>query len=144
MRRLAARLGPASLPPLHALGHGELAAVSWLAESMTQREVLDHAGARVLAVDFDAVLADLPHAMASIAAHLALSVPTGWGAQLVSNPVLTRYSKSPEHEYGAGLRTQVLDQARREHAGEIRRGLDWLQSLARAEPRVARVLDANG
>jgi hypothetical protein len=41
------------------------------------------------------------------------------------------------------LRAQVLDQARRDHRDEIRRGIDWLASLARTETAVARVLEAD-
>src|SRR5262249_53815689 len=40
IRRLQERV-PAPLPPLHQLSIGELAALSWLAESCTQRETLD-------------------------------------------------------------------------------------------------------
>jgi hypothetical protein len=77
-----------------------------------------------------------------VAAHLALAVPEGWASQLGSHPALTRYSKSPDHEYSPALRAQVLDQARREHAVEMRRGLAWLEAVGRAAPAAARVLDA--
>jgi hypothetical protein len=142
MRRLLRTLAPESLPPLHALSLGELAALSWLAETLTQHELLDAAPDRVLAVDFDALLADVPRVLSHVASHLSLDVPEGWATQLGSHPALTRYSKSPEHEYSPALRAQVLEQARREHAGELRRGLAWLENVARAEPAAARVLHA--
>ena len=142
MRRLLRTLAPASLPPLHDLSLGELAAMSWLAETLTQHELLDAAPDRVLAVDFDALLADVPHVLSQVASHLSLAVPAGWAAQLGSHPALTRYSKSPDHEYSPALRAQVLAQARREHAGELRRGIAWLENVARAEPAAARVLQA--
>ena len=140
MRRLRTRIGM-PLGPLHALRPGELTAMSWLAESLTRREILDQWPGRVLAVDFDALLDDLPHVMQQIVDHLQLPADPGWLAQLGSNPALTRYSKSPDHDYSPALRAQVLDQARREHRDEIRRGLEWLESVARSESAVARVLD---
>ena len=54
--------------------------------------------------------------------------------------MLTRYSKAPDHEYSPALRAQVLAQARRERGEEIARGMAWLESLARTESAVARVL----
>ena len=143
MRRLLRRLGPERLPFLHTLSPGELAAMSWLAETLTQHDALALAPDRVLAVDFDALLGDVSGSMARIAAHLQVQAPPHWAEGLASNPALTRYSKSPEHEYSPALRAQVLEQARREHAVELRRGIEWLAALARAEPAVARVAGAS-
>lgn len=140
MRRLRSRIGT-PLGSLHALTPGELTAMSWLAESLTRREILDQWPDRVLAVDFDALLGDLPRVMQQVVDRLQLPADPGWLAQLGSNPALARYSKSPDHEYSPALRAQVLDQARREHRDEIRRGLEWLESMARTEKTVARVLD---
>jgi hypothetical protein len=140
MRRLRAHIS-APFGSLHALTPGELTAMSWLAESLTRREILDQSPDRVLAVDFDAFLGDLPRAMQQIVDHLQLPADPGWLSRLGMNPALARYSKSQDHEYSPALRAQVLDQARREHRDEIRRGLGWLESLARTEQAVARVLD---
>ena len=140
MRRLRTFIG-APLGSLHALTPGELTAMSWLAESLTRREILDQWPDRVLAVDFDAFLGDLPQVMQQIVDHFQLPADPGWLSQLDTNPALARYSKSPDHDYSPALRAQVLDQARHEHRDEIRRGLDWLESLARTESAVARALD---
>jgi hypothetical protein len=139
MRRLMQRCR-SPLPHLHGLSPGELAAMSWLVESMTQRDLLEQSPQQVLAVDFDALLADVPRTMSQIAAHLELSVPAGWAEHLATSPALARYSKSPDHDYSPALRAEVLNQARREHREEIRRGLEWLEQLARVEPGVASVL----
>jgi len=98
---------------------------------------------RVLAVDFDALLGDVAGSMQRIATHLQVQAPPGWAAQLGSSPALTRYSKSPDHHYSPALRAQVLEQARREQAAELRRGIAWLEARARAQPAVARVADAS-
>jgi len=141
MRRLRNHIAT-PLQPLHALTPGELTAMSWLAESLTRRDILDQSPDRVLALDFDAFLGDMPRVMQQVVDHLQLVTEPGWVTQLGSNPALARYSKSPDHEYSPALRAQVLDRARIEHRVEIRRGLDWLQALARTESTVARELDA--
>ena len=142
VRRLRTRIAT-PLKPLHALTPGELTALSWLAESLTRRAILDQCPGRVLAVDFDVFLADMPRVMQRIVGHLQLRTDPGWLAQLGSSPALARYSKSPDHDYSPALRARVLDQARRDHRDEIRRGLAWLDTLARAETVVARVLEAD-
>ena len=56
-----------------------------------------------------------------------------------ASPVLTRYSKAPEYAYTPEVRAQILREARRDHRDEIRKGLAWLERLARANAAVAEV-----
>ena len=140
MRRLCAHLGR-TLTQLHALSPGELAAMSWLAESLCRADVLARFAGQVLAVDFDAFLADVATGMRQVLAHFGLSTEEHELSQLAASPVLTRYSKAPEHPYGPELRTQVLDEARREHRAEIAKGIVWLDALAQADDTVAAVLE---
>jgi hypothetical protein len=142
MRRLAARIGSAPAP-LHTLSPGELAAMSWLAESLTRRDTLDRFPGRVIAVDFEAFLADVAASMQRILVQFDLPADAAQVARIAASPMLARYSKAPEHTYGPAVRAQVLDAARRDHRAEIARGLSWLDRLARSEDAVARVLDAN-
>jgi len=139
MRRLRATIA-APLQPLHSLSHGELAAMSWLAESLTRQRIIDRFAARVLALDFDEFLADVAGSMGRIVGHLGISIEPARLAQIAAGPVLTRYSKAPEHEYSVGIRAELLRDARREHRGEIDRGMSWLEVLGRDENSVARVL----
>jgi hypothetical protein len=129
---------------LSALSPGEMAALAWLAETGTQRDALTRFPARVLAVDFDAFLADVGATTARVLAHFGLPADERSVAELVRSPVLARYSKAPELGYSAELRAEVLRDARRDHGAEIRKGLAWLERLARADPAIARVLgDSN-
>jgi hypothetical protein len=114
--------------------------MSWLAESLTCREILDQFPERLLAVDFDTLLAGIGPEMQRITSHLDLPVTADWLAQLGSNPALAHYSKSPEYDYSPALRTQLLNQARRDHREEIGRGMRWLETLSRTEAAIARVL----
>lgn len=133
LRRLAARLAR-PLPAPEALSLGELAAVSWLAETLTQREVLARFPARVLPIDFDGFLADVAGQMQSILGHFGLPADPATLARIASSPVLARYSKAPEHPYDPALRAAVLGDARRRHAGEISKGLSLLQRLLPLAP----------
>jgi hypothetical protein len=141
MQRLCARLGR-PLTPLHALSLGELAAMSWLAESLCRHDVLARFAGQVLAVDFDEFLADVGGGMRRVLAQFELPIDERELSRLAASPVLTRYSKAPEHPYGPTLRMQLLDQARREHRTEVGRGLVWLATLAQSDDTVAAVLGA--
>ena len=139
IRQLQARIqGP--LTPLHALSLGELAAMSWLAETWNQHDAVDRCGARVIALDFDELLADVAGCVRRIAEHCQLPVDSGWLADIARTPVLTRYSKSPEFEYSPQLRRELLRESRQTNAAQIAAGLRWLEKLAGSQPAVARKL----
>lgn len=136
MRRLSAYL-QSPLPSMETMSPGELASVSWLAETITQLELLASAGSRVLPIDFDAFLGNVPAHLQRILAHLNLSQDTQFLAGITRSPVLTRYSKAPEHPYDPGLRTDVLNDSRLRNRVEIAKGMRLLEQLVRGEPRIA-------
>jgi len=140
IRQLQARIA-APLSPLHALSIGELAAMSWLAETWNQHEAVARLNARVLALDFDELLRDVEGAVARAAAHFQLPTESRWLAEIARSPVLTRYSKSPDFEYSPQVRGELLRQSRQNNAAQIAAGLLWLETLAKAQPAVAAVLN---
>src|SRR6185312_2248707 len=105
LHRLGAMLG-APLPRPADLG--QLIAMSWLAERLTQVEAQRALGARVLAVDFDAMLEALPETLARVVGHLGIACAPDRIAAIASGPALTRYSKAPEHGYSPTLRGEIL------------------------------------
>jgi hypothetical protein len=138
--RLARRFG-LSLPSRTALSVGELAAMSWAAESLTRAETKEAFADRVLLVDFDSLLADWAAGLAGVFDKFALRPPDGLLANIEKSAVLTRYSKAPEqYAYSPSLRSQLLSQARREHAAELNKGLRFLERLAKQDSRVAAIL----
>lgn len=144
MRRLQSRTA-VPLAPLHTLSLGELAALSWLAESWTQRRALAQFSARVIALDFDECLAAVSDSMSRILSHFGLSTDPAYLASVGTSPVLARYSKAPEHAYTPSLRAEVLRDSRRHNREEIRKGMDWLEHHGRADAAVAEIIDsANG
>ena len=143
IRRLMLMLGVDRLGPLHALSLGELAAMSWLTETLTQHQASLRFGSRLVKVDFDDVLADVPDALARIAAHFGLPHDEAFTAAVARSQALATYSKAPEHAYSPALRAQILTEARSRHGAEIRKGLAWLEGFARTHTGVSDVLQAN-
>jgi hypothetical protein len=143
MRRLRSR-SAATLPALHALSIGELAAMSWLVESWTQRDTVKQFGGRVLTLDFEAFLSSVAGSMGRILAHFELPEDGRYLSEVGRSPVLTRYSKAPEYAYTPDVRAEVLRDSRRHNREEIRKGMDWLERLARSENTVAEILNGAG
>lgn len=141
MRRLLAGRDLA-VSPLHALTTGELAALGWLTEGLAQAKAGAAAGERVLALDFEAFLADVPAGLARVIAHFGLPRDEAWLAAAGRSAVLGQYSKAPEIPFPAGERAARLAAARREQRGEIAKGLAWLEQLARTDAGVAAVVAA--
>jgi hypothetical protein len=136
LRRLHRRLeGPGWL--LHALGPGERAAVSWASEMTTLAAVEP---GRLTWIDFEAFLADPVAGLATAFAATGFEVGAAAVEAIATGPLLTRYSKGPEHGYTPELRAQVLDQARQEHGAEIARGMAWLEAAGRDHAAIAAVL----
>jgi hypothetical protein len=141
MRRLQSHLTE-QLPPLQSLSLGELAAMSWLVESWAQHEAVSRFADRVIPLDFDRLLADVPGTLGPILAHFGLPHDAPVLSELARSPALSRYSKAPEYEYSASLRSEILRGARRDHREEIMKGIAWLEQRARSATAVARLLAA--
>ena len=142
LRRLAGRLA-APPPPVDDASPGELAALGWLAETLTRHELLQQHASRVLALDFDALLADPARGMHAVLGHLGLPNDEATVGRVCRAEVLGRYSKAPELRYDARLREELLRESRRANAAELARGLRLLGTLARSEAAVARVMAAD-
>ncbi len=143
MRRLQRRAG-APPAPLHGLSIGELAALGWLVETMSQQEAARRFPERMLALDFDELLADLSAGMERVLAHFGLPRDARYFAGIARSKVLQRYSKAPEVPFPPGERGARLEDSRRQNRDEIRKGMDWLQRQARADGAVATVLETAG
>ncbi len=136
MARLTAMAGPPP-SPFHALSPGELAALTWGAERAWQHKLLTDPAlqARLLDTDFDALLEAPAETLKSVCAHFGMAANESYLDTLPNAAIMKKYAKAPEHEYSPGLRTQVLEQARCDHADEIAKGLTWLKAYAQTAPR---------
>lgn len=135
-------LGAPPLNPLHTMSLGEIAAMTWAAETLTQREAERSFGQRVLSLDFDALLGAPSDTLRRACAHLALRAPEPFFANLADNPVLRRYAKAPEHPYTPQLRSEILAASRARNGDEIRKGLLWIERLAQQHEAGAAILSA--
>ena len=143
IRRLQARTD-APLAPLHELSIGELAAMSWLAESWTQYDALEKLRGRLIALDFDEFLTDVKEGMRRVLDHFELPCDPRSLSALTRSLALTHYSKAPEYAYTPDTRAQLIDASRRTHREEIRKGLAWLERLARRDAAAATIVDGTG
>ncbi len=129
-----------SILPFHLLPLVELAAMSWLAERLTERKILAEFGQRILPLDFEEMLQDIKGTLTRVTGHFQMKVEAKYFDAIAQSPTLGRYSKAPEHEYSPERRTQILTQAREEKAAEIKKGLAWLDKLGAKHPEVAELL----
>jgi hypothetical protein len=114
--------------------------MSWLSEMTALRQAAERFASQVLWVDFDEFLRAPVAGLRTIFHRLGARLTEAELQALASGPLMHQYSKAPEHAYDAALRREVLRQAEREHATEIRRGIDWLHTTARRYPLAAAVL----
>lgn len=146
-RREAQLLTPGRLKRLHrrvgreiwkaeSLTEGETLALSWACETAGLAQAARTAGARALPLDFDVFLANPHPAMRAALAQFGIDVNATEVGAILASPDMQRYSKAPEYAYDTELRREVLDEARRLHGAEIRRGLAWLDAAAALFPEV--------
>jgi hypothetical protein len=141
MKRLL-RLAPDETRPLHALSLGEIAAMGWTSETLTQRAAEQNFADRVLRVDFDEFLAAPGEGLRRICTHLGVVAPDAYFNEVQQSPTLTRYSKAPEHGYTPELRRQILADSRSRNAAEIRRGMQWIEAFAARSPALGAALSS--
>jgi len=139
IRRLE-NLGVRSHTPLHAMQAGELAGLAWVAEKLTETQLVAGYGSRVLAVDFDAVLGDVSGALRKIFAHYNLAAPETRFTEATSSAILQRYAKDPNLAYSPALRLEIMRETRNQRAAEIAAGLAWVETLALGAPSVGALL----
>jgi hypothetical protein len=121
-----------------ALSLGEGAALAWLMGRLAQSHAAAVLGSRLLPLDFEAFLADIPATLARVLAHFAL--PPEYAGRIAQSPALSRYSKMPADAYSPQLRQALLEQTRQEQSREIRRGLDFLARLGAEHAALAALL----
>lgn len=138
LRRLR-RLCAAPVADLSALSAGELAAMSWACEAATMAAA-DSAADRLLAVEFDRFLQDPEEGLALTLAHLAAPATADAVRAALSGPTMRAYSKDSTFDYSPADRRALITQYRAAHAGEIARGMKWMEAAAKAHAPVAAAL----
>jgi hypothetical protein len=143
LRRLLQRhptLG--SVPPPRF--EGEWIAMSWLCEMSALAAIARSFATKVHWVDFDEFLAAPTAGLAAIFGALSSPAAPAEVEGLLAGPIMSRYSKAPEHAYDAQLRREVLAGADLDFRSEIRRGMTWLGAAGQRDAEMAAILEARG
>jgi hypothetical protein len=138
MSRLVRRIGAAAA--LDVQSEGEQVAMNWLSEMTTLHPAAARFETQVLNVDFDEFLQDPVKGLHVIVRAFGAQSSASEIESIVAGPIMRQYSKAPEHAYDAALRREVLASADRQHATELKRGLNWLGRVAAASPLAQNVL----
>jgi len=89
-------------------------------------------------MDFDTFLAAPAESLQALASFFDAALNAQEAERLAGHPLMGRYSKAVDYEYGREQREAALAAARREHGKAIGEGLSWLESAARAIPAIDR------
>jgi hypothetical protein len=124
------------------MSEGERIAMSWACE-MTALIAAETAlpGAKIGWVDFERMLGAPAETLSAALDHFGRPMPAENVDRIVAGPLMRQYSKAPEHGYTPQLRRDVLAQARREHAAELRKGLAWLEHAAASSAAIAAAME---
>lgn len=116
----------------------QTAALGWLCEMVTLCDAEAHCpDAKIAWMDFDDFLSQPSQYLQVAAEHFGTSLPLDQARSLVSGSIMSSYSKAPEYDYSASLREELLAEAGKIHADDIRQTLLWIDQLARQHPKVA-------
>ncbi|MEI9929348.1 MAG: hypothetical protein WDM89_01945 [Rhizomicrobium sp.] len=108
---------------------GQLAAMSWLAEHLTQARIAQSFEDRVLRVDFDKMLLSMNDALEDVSRFFGLRADRKTIEAIAAGGTLRRYAKAPDREYSPGIRAARLAAIQSEYRSEIDAALEWLAKL---------------
>lgn len=128
IRRLLAKTE--AVGQLSALSPGELAAMSWLAETTA----ITAAKRPVFEIDFDDFLRRPAERLAVLCDHFGWPAAPGAIERALSGPLMRQYAKAPEHPYDASSRAAIIAEDSVRWRAEIDRGMGWLAQIANESP----------
>lgn len=142
--RIHKRLGT-YMADLWALSLGQKIALGWLCEMLTLMKASNTAGKeQIFWLNFDTFLAAPQESLGRIAHHFNLEANPNKLEALINGPIMSSYSKAPEHDYSPDLRAQLLAQARSQFAKEISETTEWVYSLGENHPAIKSALTFEG
>jgi hypothetical protein len=117
----------------------EIVAMNWVAE-LARFEHLSRtspARERLLMLDFEQLLADIPGVLGDVCRHLDIPEADSDSTQDPHTSVLAAYAKSPTHVYSATDREHDLNLSRRKFPVQIERGLRWAEQIMQKYEQLA-------
>jgi len=117
----------------------ELAASAWACEMTALEQAAERMADReILWVNFDQMLAEMEPALINVANFFGFE--SRRAGEISTGPLMGRYSKAPEYEYGANLRRELIAETAERFASDIERALAMLTSAAEKSPLLDRAL----
>jgi hypothetical protein len=110
----------------------EMTSLESAAEAMTDRPILW--------LDFDRFLARPAAALGEAAAHCGIALSEAEANAITSGPLMQRYSKALEYDYGPALRRELQEESRQLHGRAIESALAMLAEAGRGSPLLERAL----
>ena len=116
-----------------------LAAAAWACEMTALEQAAEQMADReILWVNFDQMLGEMDTALTNVANFFGFD--SRRAGEIANGPLMGRYSKAPEYEYGANLRRELIAEAGERFASDIERALAMLNSGAERSSLLGRAL----
>ena len=124
------------------LSLGECAALSWACETATTALAISHDQQKKIApLNFDLFLKTPGPMLEKCLVHFGTRAETNTIERTLSGPLMTQYSKAPEHQFSPNFRDQLLTKYRQAHTSEIAKGMAWLDANAKNFTPVAAAMN---
>lgn len=140
LKRLTQHLGKAPAR-LWELSLAQRVAMGWMCELVTLFGAQQKSSsANILWMDFESFLSNPEESLSTAAGHFSHKLSAQKTTELVSGPIMSSYSKAPEHDYSPNLRQELLQEATRDHAADIATAIKWTENIAVDFPLVAETM----
>jgi hypothetical protein len=137
-KRMAARVSPMADA---AKSDAHRAAMAWACEMTSLEAAAESMPDRdILWLDFDQFLASPQASLIDAAHHCGFELSAADAEAIVSGPLMKRYSKALEYEYGPDLRRELQQESRQLHGRDIDDALAMLAKAGSQSPLLERAL----
>ncbi len=117
----------------------DLAAAAWACEMTALEQAAEQMNDReILWANFDQMLGDMEPALTNVATFFGFD--SRRAGEIAKGPLMGRYSKALEYEYGANLRRELIAEAGERFTADIERALAMLSSGAEKSLLLGRAL----
>jgi len=127
------RIDPQPNFALHQLRAPQFAVLSWMTSMKYMLTAAESNGQRVMLLNFEDLITDPDPHLLEVAEFFGLESEADAIVQRFPE-ISSTYSKLPDRRYTPELRAQLLQQTRLDHAADIRKGLEWAESLIERVP----------
>ena len=122
------------------LNPGSMTALSWCANMLWMQKATTTFGDRLLAINFENMLANPASVLTQITHHLDLSVPESALVEAFEH-VTGGYSKDPTMKYSVEQRNREIEMGRQAHGKDMDTGKRWIDALGARFSAVADLAD---